>query len=606
MLSEIIEKDKIEKLLKENTLTFSDLKISLLTLPGNPEEFIISFSCDENSAARAAGSLETYITNLSSHVWSERIIEQQQQQFLIDYLKSMNSTDFISEFVGKSALRLGNPHYPEINTKNLLEITPRKLTAVCKKYFVPERFSVAVLSPEQSSDEILGLPKEQLLRGERALLGKTHIPIQRIVLDNGVKILLRKVPDSPLVNISFAGIGGLWCENENNNGVFSIIAEVMQSLKYEKPKKFFFQRKEKNDEINIFPTAKSNFQTFTLSASAIPQLADETVKRLCRVWVSPELNEKNISSAINSLFTKIDAEITNITQLADTVFRVSFFTLLPYRLNLYGNQLSLPNLSEEIISDFHNDFVTPSNTTILISGNFDKDGIIRTIKTALKDFKTKEKSKYFKSQAANYKFNSNAPLFVVNLPQKVYESNRFTRVFSSPNSDSIVVCGIPAPEINSTNFPLYITKVVRAALLNKMDVLSAEWTDLHKNRIIDSFNVVDFQGWNTGWIYAYIVLPNEYASEGSLKLRNLFASVFSGLSDGKLINAANSRAVFENDFSGNKELLNNIIISDLFNLHEVFGSSLKYEIYSYSPNSFRQFLNQYGKYPVSTIVTSQK
>ncbi len=606
LLSDILKKEELEKLLREGTENFSNLKISLLILPRNPEEFVVSFSCDENSAASAANSVKRYIINLSNHAWNKKNIERERLKLFTDYLASMNSPKFISEFVGKSALRLGNPHYPEINAKNLLEITPQKLSAVCKKYFVPQCLSVAILSPERSSDEILGLQKAQLLRGERALLGETHIPVQRIELKNGVKILLRRTPDSPVVNFLFTGIGGLWCEDETNNGVFSIIAEIMRSLKYTKTKKFFFKKKEKENEYNIYPKANSHNQTFTLSSTVIPQLALETAENLCRVWSTPELNEKNISSAINELLKKIDTQITNIPQLADAVFRASFFTKQPYRLNLYGNQLSLPIISQQTVSDFYNDFIIPQNTTILISGNFDEYEIKTTIKNSLENFKEKNKSVYFTSNYSKYKFNSNAPVFVVNLPPGNKITNQFTRVFSSPNSDTIIVCGIPVPGFNSTNFPRYITKVVRAAMLNQIENLNTEWTDFQKNKILNSFDVVDYQGWNTGWVYAYFVLPDEYASEGLSKLRTLLSATLSGLADGKFLERANARAVFENEFSNNKNILKNIVISELFALPEVYGSSLKHEIYNYSKDSFRQLFNQYGKYPVSAIVTPQK
>jgi len=606
LLSDILKKEELEKLLEKNTENFSNLKISLLNLPRNPEEFVVSFSCDENSAVSAANSVERYIINLSKHAWNTKNIERERLKLFTDYLASMNSPEFISEFVGKSALRLGNPHYPEINAKNILEITPQKLSAVCKKYFVRQRLSVAILSPDRSSDEVLGLPKAQLLRGERALLGETHIPVQRIELNNGVIILLRRTSDSPVVNFLFTGVGGLWCEDETNNGVFSIIAEIMRSLKYAKTKNFFFRKKEKENEYNIYPEANSHNQTFTLSATVIPQLASETAKDLCRAWSTPELNEENISSAINLLLKKIDTQTTNIPQLADTVFRASFFTVQPYRLNLYGNQLSLPIISQQTVSDFYNDFITPQNTTILISGKFDENEIKNVIKNSLEDFKEKDKSVYFTSHFSKYILNSKPPVIVVNLPPENNITNQFTRVFSSPNSDAVIVCGIPVPGFNSTNFPRYITKVVRAAMLNQIEDLNTEWKDFQKNKILNSFDVVDFQGWNTGWIYAYFVLPDEYASEGLSKLRALFSSTLSGLADGKFLERANARAVFENEFYKNKKILKNIVMSELFALPEVYGSSLKHEIYNYSQDSFRQLFNQYGKYPVSSIVAPEK
>ncbi|MCK5853230.1 insulinase family protein [bacterium] len=608
LLSDILKKEELEKLLSEGTENFSNFKICVLNLPGNPEEFIVSFSCDENSAANAASLVKKYIINLSNYAWNKKNIEGKRLKLFTDYLASMNSPKFISEFVGKSALQLGNPHYPEINAKNILEITPQKLSAVCKKYFVPQRLSIAILSPERSSDEILGLQKAQLLRGERALLGETHIPIQRIELKNGVKILLRRIPDSPVVNFIFSGIGGLWCEDETNNGVFSIIAEIMRSLKYTKTKKLFFKKKEKENEDNIYPKANSHNQTFTLSATVIPELASEAAKNLCRAWMSPELNEKNISFSINNLLKKIDTQITNIPQLADAVFRASFFTKQPYRLNFYGNQLSLPIISQQTVSDFYNDFIIPQNTTILISGNFDENEIKKVIENSLKNFREKDKSAYFTSNYSKYKFNSNsnAPVLVVNLSPENKITNQFTRVFSSPNHDAVIVCGIPVPGLNSTNFSRYITKVVRAAMLNQIENLNTEWTDFQKNKILNSFDVVDYQGWNTGWVYAYFVLPDEYASEGLSKLRALFSSTLSGLADGKFLERANARAVFENEFSGSKNILKNIVISELFALPKEYGSSLKHEIYNYSQDSFRQLFNQYGKYPVSAIVAPEE
>ena len=143
-------------------------------------------------------------------------------------------------------------------------------------------------------------------------------------------------------------------------------------------------------------------------------------------------------------------------------------------------------------------------------------------------------------------------------------------------------------------------------MLNQIEDLNTEWTDFQKNKILNSFDVVDFQGWNTGWVYAYFVLPDEYASEGLSKLRALLSTTLSGLADGKFLERANARAVFENEFSGNKNILNNIVMSELFALPKEYGSSLKHEIYNYSQDSFRQLFNQYGKYPISAIVAPQK
>jgi len=605
LLPGILKREELEKLLGQNTENFVGLKISLLSLPGSPDEFVITFSCDENSAARAARSVEKYMFNLVNCNWDKATIERQRLKSFTDYLSSVNSPEFIIELVGKSALRLGNPHYPEINAKHLMEITSQKLTEICKKYFVLERLSVAILSPERGSDEFFGMQKEQLLRGERALLGETHFPVRRITLKNGVKIILRRIPDAQVVNFVFAGLGGLWCEDESINGAFSVIAEIMQSLKYKKPNKYFFQKKEEEDNLNIYPKAKSNEQIFTLDATVIPQHALKTAKKLCRVWASPELNEQNVSAATSEILKKLETQVTNISQLADIAFRASLFALQPYRLNSYGNQLSLPLLSVKTVSDIYNDFITPMNTMILVSGNFDEKEMENVIEISLENFQKKGKSSYFINHSSKYKLHSKPPVFVVDLPPEIKVTNQFTRVFSSPNPEAVVICGIRAPGINSTNYPIYATKIIRAALLNQIENLKAKWIDFQKRQIVRSFNVVDFQGYNTGWIYAYCILPKENAREGSARLSSIFSSTISGLSDGKYLKKAIPRADFESEFSNNKNFLKTIVVSELFALPEI-SSSVNNALDNISLETFRQLFNQYGKDPVSTIIMPQK
>ena len=606
-LSKILRKDELEKDLRANTKNFSEINCYTLSFPDTPEEFVVSFSCDSESAARAARVIEKFMFDLAVYKWDFSEVEREKIKLFTTYLQKLNSPNFIAEKVSNAALRLGNPHFPEISARQILEITPEKITKVCKKYFTPQRLSVAILSPENDDDETLGLSKNNLLRGERALINEFNIPVKKQTLKNGAVLLLRRLPDAPVVNFVFTSIGGLWCENENNNGAFAIIANIMQSLKCKKKKELFYKKFiEKKKIANVFPMAKSNFQTFRLSAAAPPETAEETAEKLCELWTAPDINEKNVSDAIDRLIKLQEADATNIFSLADSVFRLSFFNSQPYRLSLTGSRLSFPFLSAEVVSDVYNDFITPLNTVILVSGNFDEKKISEIIEKALQNFKSKKKSYQFVEQAGKFKLNSTAPIITANFPDEDRSTNQFTKIFASQNSDAVVVCGIEAPCVNSSNFPPCLAKIVRAAFLNQIENLRENWKDIRKKNIIKNYGVTDFQGWNTGWLYAYLSVEKKYEQEAASRLRAALYTALSGLADGSLIKSARARALFESETVSQNTILKNILNTYIYNLPELRGGSFKHQIQQCGGEHFKKYFEQYGKRTVSAIIAPQR
>ena len=165
----------------------------------------------------------------------------------------------------------------------------------------------------------------------------------------------------------------------------------------------------------------------------------------------------------------------------------------------------------------------------------------------------------------------------------------------------MVICGISVPGINETNFPKNIVDVFYAALLTELEKLKLDWTDVYLSEIISSYDISVFQGYNSGWIYAYITVPKKFSTKGREKMKNLFDSVLNMLADGFKLEQANVRAEFHNNLSTDYIRKNKILSRNaLLNLKP------SDDFIKVNKKDFKRLREIYGKFPLTVVVLPAK
>ncbi len=597
-----LKKNYVHSILTKQNDSVNSIKIEEYFFVRDRGAFAISFACSQKTVPRSAKVLGSWMTILKNFVWNENDIKLTAKKMIIGLMKKINNPDFVAFKVGSSIIKFNNPNYFFNIANQWQKISSSHIKKLCKNLFQPDKLNTVILSPDNFKDSnFLAKENKFLLDNERNLLGSVNYPVKYFKLKNNSLLILHKNPTAPLVRFNFSTIGGLWCETSLNNGIFAIIGEFMCKCSDNfHPDEF--------DEVckkgAFVPNYFVNEQTFSLVGECLPQDASQAAQLLCSSWANPDFDEDFLYDVKESAIKKIELQSTNIADFADYSFRISMFEKLPYRLNKKGSSDFIKNVSIEQIETAYYDFISPPNTVITVSGNFDEKKIEKIIRKKLKKFNKKEKSERFVNNPNSFILNKNPPKLTALLQQENIFTSAVSRFYYSENPKSMIVCGIRTPGFNKTNFPNNIVAVFNAALLNELEKLKLNWTDVYLSEIISSYDISAFQGYNSGWIYAYLTVPAKFSVEAKDKLKTVFDSVLNMLADGVKLEQANARAKLQNSLSANY-ISNNKILSRnaLFNLNffETFDDFIKID-----KNDFKRFRNIYGKFPLTVVVLPTK
>jgi len=595
----VLKKDSVHTVLTKKNASINSININEYFFVRDKGAFAISFACSPKTFPRSARTLGAWLVNLKNSAWNETDIKLSSKKMIINLMKKINDTEFIANRVGNSIIKFNNPNYFFNIANQWQKIKAAQIQKLCKNLFQPDKLNTVILSPDNlQSLKLLAKQNDSLLNNERNLLGNVNYPVKYFKLQNDLLLILHKNPTATLVNFNFSSIGGLWCESSLNNGIFALIGEFMSKCSDDfSPDEF----DEICENIAFSPEYHVDEQTFSLMGECLPQDALQAAQLLCSSWSNPDFDEDFLYDVKQSIEKKIESQSTNIADFADYSFRISMFEKMPYRLNKKGASVFIKSASIYQIETAYYDFISPPNTVITVSGNFDEKAIENLFRKKLKNFKNKGKSKSFVNGPTPFILNSIPPKLLPLLQPENMFTSAVSRYYYSENPESMIVCGIRVPGINETNFPKNIIDVFNAAILTELEKLKLSWTDIYLSEIISSYNISAFQGVNSGWVYAYITVPEKFSQDAKLKIKNVFVSVLNMMADGIKLEQANARAELQTNLSSDYLTKNKILTRNaLFNLKPSDG------FIKVKKNDFKKFRNVYGKFPLTVVVLPTK
>ena len=418
-------------------------------------------------------------------------------------------------------------------------------------------------------------------------------------------VLIRRVPHLPAVQVRLAAIGGLWCESPANNGVFSTLGELMcAGTERLRPAAFT----EACAGIGLAPRAEAHPNHLSLTASCLPEDAARAVELLAFMWTAPRINAASMPVAIAAVNARLRAQPTNTAAFADFILRAALFDRQPYQLNLIGAADALQRLTPQDAAQIHQDFITPRNSVLVISGDVDESAMEHAAREAFARFKEREKSDDFIRRGSQFVLNPQPPRLIVRVPDEPPLTAVVTRVFSSARADALVICGLPAPGCDASNYPPELVQIVRGALLAAAEQLQQEWHDYLDADIISAAGCSAASAFNAGWISVYLAVPGQFAREALLRLQAVTRITLQRLASDAALARARQRAEWEFAYA----MLDEARVDDRLAQRELFGyaarspQSFSASLRQCTPQALARFLEDYGKHPVTALVTPEQ
>ncbi|MGI5816658.1 MAG: M16 family metallopeptidase [Armatimonadota bacterium] len=327
--------------------------------------FAFAATLDPANLERVEEEIVAALDQIRDNPPPRREIERVLKQVEAGEVFAQESVEGRASSLGRNLMVTGDVNFTERYVEGIRGVRPRDLSEVARRYFPPERITVAILRPAAEADRGAAIARA----AEKA---RTH----ERTLSNGLRVIVRENRAIPAVSIATATLGGLRYESAGNVGITSLMAQMLVRGTQHHTRR---ELTERIDRLGGSLAPYSGRNSFGLMGQFLAEDTEAalelTLEALFRPTFPDEELERERSLALAAIARRQDsAPMVALTALLDELFREH-----PYRFMPEGTEESVAALSEEDLRAFHEAYARPATTAIVVAGDVDAEATFAAV-----------------------------------------------------------------------------------------------------------------------------------------------------------------------------------------------------------------------------------
>ncbi len=338
--------------------------------------FEISCVLDKEKIPQAITAVKDEIAAIKKDGVEARELEKAKQQVLSRYFFDRQTASDVAGDTAINEAYLGDPLFSQRYVEGIRQLTVADIKKVANTYLTDQALSIVVLKPEENAVEKNDAQKA----GDPA-------EIQKVVLKNGLTVLLKEDHRLALVSARVALRAGLREELPEKNGLSNLAAALWTKGTISKTSAQIAQSvEERGMRLDTF----SGQNSFGVSCEFLSQDLDFALNLLEDLVKNPAFLTDEMEKEKERLKTVIRARNDDIFFTAKEGLKQSIFAGHPYGRDVAGTAETIENIEREDIVNFYKALSVPGNMVLSIFGDFDKDKLLSILQKKFGGLKEKE------------------------------------------------------------------------------------------------------------------------------------------------------------------------------------------------------------------------
>jgi zinc protease len=272
-----------------------------------------------------------------------------------------------AESLGLSYLSATDPLFDSRYTERIQSVTAAEIRAAARKYIVPARLNRVIIAPPG------GAPKGAATERESAS-GK--IRFER--LPNGLRVMVKRVPNLPLVNIQAQVLGGSSTDGEQLAGRAAMLADLLdkgttRGASAAEIAAYF-------DSIGGELSFGAGRFTFNGSATCLKEDFPKAAALFADSLLYPALPEDQFMRARLAFIASIENRAADADAEAEELFLDSLPGTSPYHVNPGGKLATINRLSVTELKKLHDEWFLPGNMVVTVFGDIEPAAAMAIVK----------------------------------------------------------------------------------------------------------------------------------------------------------------------------------------------------------------------------------
>lgn len=370
VLSEILGQGRSSRLfrrLREQKALVHAIGASCYTPPPGGV-FAISCELDVEQKEAAQAEIMEVLEEIKERGVTEAEVAKAQRMVLGEQLEGLTSMRGIAGDLGSNWHVTRNLDFTREVIHSLEQVTPEAVRDVAQRYLREQALTVASLNPRGSLAKVAA----RQTKAEAP-------PVQKVVLPNGITLLVKEDRRVPLITLHAVLRGGILAETRETSGLSRLFSRcLIKGAGTRSAEDIATLLEENGGGISTESGGSSWSVTIDLLR---PDLA-MGLEVLADVLLRPTFPEAEIAREKEVQLAAIRAEADRLTSVAFKQLREALFGAHPFAWDRNGSPETLQRLTREELTAFHRRLAVTENLVLAVFGDVKTEEVQRLVERA--------------------------------------------------------------------------------------------------------------------------------------------------------------------------------------------------------------------------------
>ncbi len=335
--------------------------------------FGVSAVCDGERFAAARDLILAELDRMKTDLVGASELAKAVKQFTAATLSTRKTMEGQAQDLGSNWMVARDLNFSERYLAAVRQLTPEDIRVVANRYLVESGRTVYALLPKGSSAG-----------------ATTHVentdqhPIQKLILSNGLTVLVKEDHRLPFVELRAAFNGGLLAENSQNCGITSLLARTLVKGTTTR------NAQEIASEIESLGGSLDAYggnHSFGVTAEVMREDFECGLHLFADVILRPTFPEEPLEREREAQIASLRGQRDQLLQCAFKSVRRQLFGDQGYGLDSTGTEASLKAISRRDLQDFQHRLMVPNNGVLAVFGDVHMEAVRGALEAALGGWK---------------------------------------------------------------------------------------------------------------------------------------------------------------------------------------------------------------------------
>jgi zinc protease len=267
--------------------------------------------------------------------------------------------------LGGNYLSTGNPFFDDVYLRKIKQATPAQIRSAAQRYISADNLTVSMVVPMGKG--AVASATTATPTGATATSAKAS-PVEKIILPNGLRVLIKRNPNVPLVTMQAFFLGGLIAEDKTTVGSSNLLGRM---LTRGTTTRSALEIARTFDDLAGSIGGGSGSHTFYLQADVLAEDFEKGFGLFADCLLNPAFSQDELAKIKTRTLNALARQNDDWYRQAHNLLRKTVYPTTPYGLNRLGSPESLKGITREKLAAYHRNACVAKNGVLAIYGDVD-------------------------------------------------------------------------------------------------------------------------------------------------------------------------------------------------------------------------------------------